>query len=74
MGCVLIFGGKVDGGRGEVVNESGWYTVTIATSIDVIGAAKEGEEVASEVLRQSGAVGLEMNVRCLMKEVGWIAV
>ena len=54
LGFVLIFDGKVDGGREEVVNESGWDTVAIAGSIYVIGVAKEDEEVASEVVGQSG--------------------
>ena len=48
--------GKVDGGRGEVVNESGSDIVAIAGSID-IGVAKKGEEIGSEVVGQSGAGG-----------------
>ena len=54
LGFVLVFDGKVDGGKGEVVNESGSDTVAIAGSIDVVGVAKNGEEIG-DVVGQSGA-------------------
>ena len=50
-----------------MANETGLDTVAIAGSIDVIGVAKEGEEVANDVVGQSGtgAVRLEIDVWCL---------
>ena len=66
LGFVLIFDGKVDGGGGEVVNESGSDMLAIAGSIDVMGVAKEGGEVANEVVGQSGVGRLGLRYMCVV--------